>query len=394
MGGADPGHGEEAYASGVTPDEHPFAPEWWWAPRWGRLVALAYLPPDHDPAPGPGGGRALSDQSWRGLAVGLAIAIAAVLLLVAVAVATRGGADEGATTAATDPPSTGVGSQTVPSTTAGQPTTSGPPTTRPPTPATIVAADDRRIVVLDQSGDAAPRTLFDLGPSSSSDQQPPIIGGVSLSSDGTSAFFDVVGALAAGAMKRVPVTGGPAQDIGAGVAPVPSPDGSMLALIQAPEPDEPATLVVRAAAGGNERRFDLGDGTCGNIAWAPSRREVAVDLCSAGEPLTVAIIDIATAGVRPLTAPEGTTWSVPAFKADGTLTLVEQRETDAAVVALTAERSAVAATLLRRPSTAISTIDWSAAGDLLVCDVDGIVVAAIGGTRTQQVASGFTAAAW
>jgi hypothetical protein len=195
-------------------------------------------------------------------------------------------------------------------------------------------------------------------------------------------------------MKRVSVAGGPAQDIGPGVAPVPSPDGSMLALIQAPEPDVPATLVVRSMSGGNEHRIELGDPTCGDIAWAPSRRELAVDLCSGDEPTTVALVDVASGGVRPLTPPSGLTWSVPAFKADGTLTLVEQRDADAAVVALTPDRNAVAATILRRPSSHINTIDWSAGGDLLVCDADAIVLVAVGGTKLQQVATGFTAAAW
>jgi hypothetical protein len=327
--------------------------------------------------------------------VGLAISIAVVLLLVAVAIGVRGGGggDKSATPSA--PTTVAGGSRPSPSATAAQPPgTTGPPTTRMPTPRSVVAADDQRVVVLDQSGSAAPRTLFDLGPSTSSDQQPPIIGGVSLSADAAFAYFDVVGNGTAGTMSRVPVAGGPKEDLGAGVAPVPSPDGSTLALIDAPDADQPATLVLRPQDGGAARRFDLGEGTCGNIAWAPSRREVAVDLCSAGEPLTVAIVDVASAGVRQLTPPDGTTWSVPAFKPDGTLTLVEERERDAAVVTLTPDRTAVAATVLRRPSTTINSIDWSVAGDLLVCDFDGIIVAAIGGTKPQQIATGYTSAAW
>ncbi len=135
-------------------------------------------------------------------------------------------------------------------------------------------------------------------------------------------------------------------------------------------------------------------GTCGNVAWAPTRQELAVDICSGGEPTTVAIVDVASAGVRQLTPPDGVTWSVPAFKPDGTLTLVEQRGDDAVVVTLTPDRSKVAASGLRRSSTTITTIDWSANGDLLVCDADGIVVAAIGGSQAQQVATGYTAGAW
>ena len=384
----------------VTRSEHLFAPRMvLTGAGWGRLEVLADEPHEDagapaDPLRPPDAPQA--ERSWQSLAVGLAVGIAVVLLLVAVALVTRGDGDDAAvpqTTGGGATASTGP-SQTAPSTAAQPSGTAGPPTTRKPTPVAIVAVDDRRVVVLDQSGASAPRTLFDLGPSKSSDEVPPVIGGVSLSGDGTSAFFDVVGTPIAGLMKRVPVAGGPAQDVGTGVAPVPSPDGSSLASIQAPEPDEPATLVVRSIDGGSERRIDLGEGSCGNVAWSPTRREVAVDLCSGGEPFTVAIVDVATSGVRPLTPPDDLTWSVPAFKADGTLTLVEQRETDAAVVALNPEGTAVTSTILRRPSTSISTIDWSAAGDLLVCDTDGVIVAAIGGTRAQQVATGYTAAAW
>jgi hypothetical protein len=336
----------------------------------------------------------MSAQSWQGLAVGLAIAIAMMLLLVAVAVVTSRSDGDDATPTTEPRASTTVDGQAVPSVTGGPTGSAGPPTTRKATPVPIIASDDRRVVVLDQTGAAAPRTLFDLGPSTSSDEAPPGIGGVSLSGDGKSAYFDVVGTPAAGALKRVPVAGGPAEDVGDGVAPVPSPDGALLALIQAPEPDAPATLVLRPLGGGSERRLDLGDGTCGNITWAPSQREVAVDICSGSEPTTVALVDLASAGVRSLTPPDGVTWSVPSFKPDGTLTLVEQRETDAAVVTLKPDRSGVATTLISRPSTTINTIDWSAAGDLLVCDADAILLTAVGGAKPEQVATGFSAANW
>lgn len=335
------------------------------------------------------------ERSWQGLAVGLAIAIAIVLLLVAVAVVTGGGDDDvdgsAGTTAATVPTTTG---QDRAGSGGQQPASTGPPTTRKATPRSIVAADDRRVVVLDQSGSAAPRTLFDLGPSGPSDTEPPFIGGVALSGDGGSVYFDVAGTPVAGSIRRVPVTGGQVQELGEGVAPVPSPDGSLLALLKSPEPDVPAIVLVRSSNGGSERRFELGDGSCGNIGWAPSGRELAIDLCSQAEPLTVALIDIASGGIRSLSPPDGVTWSVPAFKADGTLTLVEQREADAAVVALTPDRNRVASTILRRPSTTISTIDWSEAGDLVVCDADSIVLAAVGGGTPEQVATGFSAAAW
>lgn len=347
-----------------------------------------------NPGQGPGSG---SERSWQGLTVGLAIATGTVLLLVAVAViVSRGDDDPQAipTTTAEAATSSQPG-QVVTTAPAQLPGTGGPSTTRKATPKAIVAADDRRVVVLDQSGSATPRTLFDLGASSPTDTQPPFIGGVALSGDGSTVYFDVAGNPEAGAINRVPLAGGRPDELGPGVAPVPSPDGSMLALLKAPEPDVPATLVLRQLArGGGEQRIELGDGSCGNLAWAPSRREVAVDLCSQEEPVTVVIVDVATGGIRTLTPPEGTTWSVPAFKDDGTLTLVEQRERDAAVVVLKPDRSSVASTLLRRPSTTINTIDWSSSGDLLVCDRDGIIIAAIGGTQAQQVATGYTAAVW
>jgi len=322
----------------------------------------------------------------------LAVGVAVVLGVIAILLATSG--DD--KTRVAPPPSTGTASSApAPSTAAatGQATTA-PPTTRNPTPLAIVAADDRRVVVLDQSGSAAPRPLFDLGPSTSADDAPPLIGGVSLSADGKQVYFDVVGTPAAGALKRVATAGGPPEQLGEGVGPALSPDGSTLALIQAPEPDQPASLLLRPLAGGAERRIDLGDGTCGNLAWSPNGKEVAVDICSAGEPITVAVVNVGTAKVRQLTPPDAVTWSVPAFKPDGTLTLVEQRDTDAFVVTLTPDLGRVATTILRRTSTTIKTIDWSGTGDLVVCDVDGIVVAIVGGGQPQQVATGYTSAVW
>lgn len=314
-----------------------------------------------------------------------------VLLLIAILIATKGDKEPTAQPAPTTSTS-GVEATTAPASGAPSETTS-PPTTRKPTPLPIVAADDRRVVVLDQSGAAPPRTLFDLGPSSPADLTPPIIGGASLSPDAGQAYFDVVGSPPVGSLRRVPVTGGAASELGTGVSPSPSPDGSVLALIQAPEPDV-ASLVLRPVSGGPERRVDLGDGTCGNIAWAPSRQEIAIDICPGGEPFTVAVVDVATADIRRLAPPEGVTWSVPAFKQDGTLTLVEQRGPDAVVVSLTPDLNKVAASILRRSSTSILTIDWSSAGDLVVCDTDGIVVAAVGGGSPQQVTTGYSSAVW
>ena len=351
------------------------------------MASTGDRPPFPTPPPEPGS----REHSWRGLAVGLAAGAAVILLLIAIVVAT-GGDDNTepvvapATSSSTSPSSTAAA---VPSVTG-----TAPATTRKATPLPIVAADDRRVVVLDQSGSAPPRTLFDLGPSSPSDQEPPLVGGVSLSGDGRNAYFDVVGTPPAGLIRRVPVAGGPAEEIGDGVGPSASPDGSLLAVIEAPEPDEPATLLLRPFGGGAVRRIDLGDGTCGTVAWAPTRQALAVDICSGGEPTTVAIVDVASAGVRQLKPPDGVTWSVPAFRPDGTLTLVEQRGEDAVVVTLTPDLAKVAASGLRRSSTTIRTLDWSANGDLLVCDADGIVVAAIGGTQPQQVATGYTSGAW
>ena len=318
--------------------------------------------------------------------------MAVVLLLVAIVVATQqDDEDPVAQPSSTQAPST----EPAPSATSVAGTsTAAPPTTQKATPLAIVAADDRRIVVLEQGGSAPPRTLFDLGPSTSADEAPPLIGGVALSGDGQQVYFDVAGTPVVGALQKVPVAGGPAQQIGPGASPAPSPDGTMLASVQALLPDEPASLILRPLAGGSERRIDLGDETCGNIAWSPNSREIAVDICSGGEAVTVALVDVPTGGVRLLAPPESVTWSVPAYKPDGTLTLVEQREPDAVVVALAPDRARVTASILRRSSTTITAIDWSGTGDLLVCDADGIVLSAVGGGRAQQVATGYTSAAW
>ncbi len=360
----------------------------------GQSGAVAPDPGDPPPPPNPAAsppGSAEPERSWRGLTVGLAGGIALVLLLIAVLIATKGDGKPAAQQSSTTT-TTGLDPTTSASSSPRQ-TAASTPTTRKPTPLPIVAADERRVVVLDQSGVAPPRILFDLGPSAPSDLTPPIIGGASLSPDAGQAYFDVVGTPPVGSLRRVPVGGGTPAEIGVGVSPSPSPDGSLLALIQTPEPDV-ASLVLRPVPAGPERRIDLGDGTCGNIAWAPSRQEIAVDICPGGEPSTVVIIDVATAGLRRLAPPEGVTWSVPAFKPDGTLTLVEQRGPDAVVVSLTPDRTRVAASILRRASTSILTIDWSSAGDLVVCDTDGIMVAAIGGGPPQQVTTGFSSAVW
>ena len=351
------------------------------------MASTGGRPPFSTPPPDPGS----PERSWRGLAVGLAAGAAVILLLIAIVVAI-GGDDEPEPVAA--PASTTTVSASTSVVAVPSVTGTAPATTRKATPLPIVAADDRRVVVLDQSGSASPRTLFDLGASSPSDQEPPLVGGVSLSGDGRNAYFDVVGTPLAGLIRRVPVAGGPAEEIGDGVGPSASPDGTLLAVIQSPEPDEPVTLLLRPIGGGAVRRIDLGDGTCGTVAWAPTRQELAVDICTGGEPTTVAIVDVASAGVRQLTPPDGVTWSVPAYKPDGTLTLVEQRGADAVVVTLTPDLAKVATSGLRRASTTIRTIDWSANGDLLVCDADGIVVAAIGGSQPQQVATGYTSGAW
>ncbi|MEJ7765312.1 MAG: hypothetical protein WKF86_07440 [Acidimicrobiales bacterium] len=356
----------------------------WWALA---IDPGAPAPPSPPPAD------ARSDRSWRGLAVGLALGIAVVLGVVAILLATNSDDQP-----PVSQPATTFGSGTAPEPSTAVTTveagTAPPSSARNPTPLPIVASDDRRVVVLDQGGSAAPRTLFDLGASTSADEAPPLLGGVSLSGDASQVYFDVVGTPLTGLIRRVPLAGGAAEQIGEGVAPALSPDGSMLAFIQSPEPDQPASLVLRPVAGGAERRIDLGDGTCGNVAWSPDRKQIAVDICSGGEPVTLALVDAATGGVRQLAPPDGVTWSVPAYKPDGTLTLVEQREADAFVVALKPDFSGVATTVLRRTSTTISTIDWSAGGDLLVCDVDGIVVAAIGGGQPQQITTGYTSAAW
>lgn len=369
----------------------------WWRPATiGQAGGLAIDPgvpgpPSSRPSPPAG-----AERSWRGLAVGLAIGIAVVLLLVAVLVATQKGDDDPVAQPATTQPASTVPSSPPSSSTRPSPGETGTvPATSRAAPLPIVAADERRVVVLDPAGSAAPRTLFDLGPSSSSDEAPPFIGGVALSADGRQAYFDIAGTPAIGALRRVAVAGGPVEDLGQGVGAVPSPDGSTLALIRVPDPEQPeASLVLRPLAGGGERRFDLGEEACSNITWSPSSREVAVDICSGSEPVTVAHVDVTTGAVRRLTPPDGVTWSAPAFKPDATLTLVEQRGDDAVVVALTPDRTRVAASILRRPSTTITAIDWSSAGDLLACDIDGILITALGGGQPRQVATGYAAAAW
>jgi hypothetical protein len=320
------------------------------------------------------------------IALGVAVALSAAVL-VGVLIARRGSGD---TTAPTTGPSTSAAasSTTLPATTTS--TVGRTTSTLAPAPTTAVAVSDQKVVLVDTATGRPVRTLFDLGPSTPTTPSPPAIGSVALSADGQTAFFDVIGTTPTGTMKRVPTRGGAAEDLGAGRAPSPSPDGSLLAFIRSS--DSGKDTVLLRGNDGNEREVTLDASACGGLAWAPDSGRLAVDLCAEGEPTTVAEIDAADAKAATLSAPNGVRWTAPAYRGDGTLTLAEDRSGDSVVVTVAGGR--VTGTVLRRDRTTLGCLDWDRARALLFCETDGSVWAAGGEGDPHVVGTGYHDAAW
>lgn len=330
----------------------------------------------------------------------VALAVGAAVLLVAGVVVglllTRGDHDSVAPTATTTSvpstaPSTTVVASTTPTTATTTTTTTTVTTT--PLPATVVAVDEQRVLVLDRASGTVVRTLFDLGPSSPDDPAPASVGGVTLSRDGQAVFFDLVGDPVGGALRRVPFAGGPPEDLGPGHSPTPSPDGVLLAAVRPgdDQSNEGRDTVVLRGADGTERTVPLGAASCGSLSWSPDGARLAADVCEGGEPTTTLVIDVATARVTTLTPPLGVVWTAPAYRADGTLTLAEGRSGGTVVVTVADGR--VTGDVLRRSSTIVS-LDWDAAGDLVFCEADGGLYVAAAGRPPVLVGARYQAAAW
>jgi hypothetical protein len=116
----------------------------------------------------------------------------------------------------------------------------------PPRPTPLVAVgEDGALVVLD--GGSPVRTLASGA-----------TGGVTLSADRTTAWFE-----AAGTLMSVPVDGSaPARPVVAGTSPEASPSGARLAYVSG------GAVVVRDLATGTERRWTVAGGPLSSLAWS------------------------------------------------------------------------------------------------------------------------------
>jgi hypothetical protein len=136
----------------------------------------------------------------------------------------------------------------------------------PPVPPTLVGVrDGTQVVLVDTATGRDLRVLYRYVPWNSGSR----IGGLALSPDRTTVYFD-----AGGALFRVGVDGAAsAEHLGSGSHPAISPDGRCLAY------DLEDGIVVRSLEQGSERRWWIGsDGPPvfgGSAAWAPDSRHLA-----------------------------------------------------------------------------------------------------------------------
>jgi hypothetical protein len=171
------------------------------------------------------------------------------------------------------------------------PTTTAAPSGRPDF---VVAADEKRLVVLDRQGKIV-RTILTLPPTPAN--PPPeccfSFGHIALSPDGKTVYFHQVGEPGAGQILRIPFTGGEPELIAQNAwNPAVSPDGAKLAYLK-----DYNQLVVRNLRSGGERTWDAGGGEqtqLGRVVWAPDSRRIAVTVAQntgAGFETTVRLLD-------------------------------------------------------------------------------------------------------
>jgi hypothetical protein len=178
-------------------------------------------------------------------------------------------------TAPTTAPGTAAPTSTA--TTAAPQGTVAPPLTAPPStgpvgpPTVIVAVTvDGRVVALDLAPGAVPRQLADLGDPRSTPPEGPgpnQVTQVSVTPDGTRAFYDECCEPASGAIYEVPTDGSsPPVLVGPGLGPAVSPDGRSLAFTAVD------AVVVRDLATGAEKTFTdpayRDAPLAGDVAWS------------------------------------------------------------------------------------------------------------------------------
>lgn len=158
-------------------------------------------------------------------------------------------------------------------------------------PPFLVAADEKRLVVLDSGTGRIVRTLVQLPP----DPAEPVeeccdhVGDIALSPDGATVYYHLVGEPGAGQIWRVPVEGGEPEPVATNAAdPAVSPDGKRLAYTR-------GDLVVRELATGEERTLAAEGYYVTGPAWAPDSRRVAYSVDVDARPGGVHLLDTATA---------------------------------------------------------------------------------------------------
>jgi hypothetical protein len=196
-------------------------------------------------------------------------------------------ADQGDTPATTEAEAT--------TTTTGEPVAVAPTTTTAPAqdgrPSTLVAADDKRLVVLDSTTGRVLRTLVQLPPDNGEPECCGHIASIAVTPDGRTAFYEQ--AQDPGEIWRVPTAGGePARVAVAASRPAISPDGRFLAHVS--QRGGTAGVVVTDLVSGAERRFpSQSPALPGFLEWAPDSQRLALNIAD-----ELRLVDTATE--RPL----------------------------------------------------------------------------------------------
>jgi (2Fe-2S) ferredoxin len=200
------------------------------------------------------------------------------------------------------------------------PNTSGPATsatsaTTAAVPRAIVASTTAEtLVVLDPDTGAVRRTLAAIqgNPTDCNTEGGcQAIGTMVVSPDGKTVYYEEVGEPVSGIINRVPLAGGPIEQVTMGSYPTLSPDGQRLAYLL-PTP----AIVIRTLSTGAEQTIEAGGDEyvqMDHLAWSPSGDRLAVEITENGKASTVALVRLntdktvrAAPKVSPTTIPGGT----------------------------------------------------------------------------------------
>jgi hypothetical protein len=219
------------------------------------------------------------------LAAGSALAAAAAVAVVIAAVAAFD--REPSRTLEVRPADTTT-TELAPSTTVAEeavaPSTTAPAASKPEVPSFLVAADHKRLVVLNSTTGKVIRTLVQLPADNGEPECCGGIGDISLSPERKTVYFHRIGEPGAGQIQRVAVAGGPVETIvqNADLLDI-SPDGRKLAYRKGN-----SGLAVHDLSTGAEKDWTVfgGHEQVGRFAWAPDSRRLAVTLAFDSESET------------------------------------------------------------------------------------------------------------